>query len=182
VVVADVVTAAERGDGSPVRLALDDGFPAPVLAVLGDLVADVALVPLAGIHPDLPTLDDRPLLVALHQLGWTGLVTAHHRMLRNPRTLAAILKTRITVFAVDGVGDDPLRALGAVLLDLPAAVRRVDPTAAQVFWMRPRNPQPESPWELFQDAARRHHRDATELYAELLVSTAELGDPIVTPR
>jgi hypothetical protein len=168
-------------DQPPVRLALDDGLPAPVLAALGDLVVDVRLVPLADIHPHLPTLDDRPLLVALHQLGWTGLVTAHHRMLRNPRTLAAVLKTRITVFAVDGVDDDPLRALGAVLLDLPAALRRVDPTASQVFWMRPRKPQPESPWALFQDAARRHHRDATELYAELLVSSAEITDPVV-PR
>lgn len=65
------------------------------------------------------------LLIALHQLGWAGLVTNDYRMLRNPADLAALLRTRLSVFAIEGVGHDPIRATGAVLLDLSGAIRRM---------------------------------------------------------
>jgi hypothetical protein len=40
-------------------------------------------------------------------------------MLQNPRELAAVIATQICVFAIEGVGHDPIRATGALLLDLP---------------------------------------------------------------
>lgn len=92
-------------------------------------IVDVELVPLKNIDPRLSTLDDRDLIVALHQLGWRGLVTNNYKMLKNPKELAAIIRTRLTVFAIEGVGDDPIRATGAVLLDLPGALKRMDRTA-----------------------------------------------------
>ena len=49
-------------------------------------------------------------MIALHQLGYRGLVTNNYRMLQNPIELAAILKTKLRVFALQGVGDDPVRA------------------------------------------------------------------------
>ncbi len=55
----------------PVRLALDQNFPTPILAALSDFVLDVELVPLRNIDPRLSTLDDRQLIVALHQLGFS---------------------------------------------------------------------------------------------------------------
>jgi len=50
----------------------------------------------------------------------------------------------------------------------------MDSRNAQVFWMRPRNPQPEDPMALFQRAADHQHRDADALFTELAVSKAEL--------
>jgi hypothetical protein len=64
-------------------------------------------------------LDDRSLLIALRQLGWNGLITNNYRMLAVPHEIAAIIKTRTTVVAVEGLGHDPLRAVGALLLELP---------------------------------------------------------------
>lgn len=111
------------------RLTLEQNFPIPILAALSELIVDVELVPLKNIDPRLSTLDDRDLIVALHQLGWRGLVTNNYKMLKNPKELAAIIRTRLTVFAIEGVGDDPIRATGAVLLDLPGALKRMDRTA-----------------------------------------------------
>lgn len=167
--------------GAPARveLALDQNFPEPILRSLDQFIADVRLVSLREIDPRLPRLADRELLIALHQLGWIGLVTNNYRMLKNPRELAAILKTRVTVFAIEGVGDDPIRATGAVLLDLPGALRRVEPDRAQVFWMRPRNPTPEDPWALLQRAADHQHRSAADLYEEVKVSDEELQGAVL---
>jgi PIN like domain len=156
------------------RVALDQNFPEPILRCLQDYIADVEFVSLRHIDARLPDLDDRPLIIALHNLGWDCLVTNNYRMLKTPSELAAIMHTRMTVFAIDGVGDDPISATGAVLLDLPRSLRRVDANRAQVFWMRPRTPAPMDPWDLFGTAADHQHRQRQELYDELRVSDAEL--------
>ena len=48
-------------------------------------------------------------------------------MLYVPAEIAAIVKTKLLVFAVEGVGHDPLRATDALLLDLPGALKRYRP-------------------------------------------------------
>lgn len=129
----------------PPRLALDHNFPTPFLRALDTYIVDVELITLRDIDARLPTLDDRQLVIALHQLGFPGLVTNNYKMLKNPKELAAIIATRLTVFAIEGVGDDPLRATGALLLDLPGALKKMDTRRPQVFWMKPRNPLPQNP-------------------------------------
>ena len=55
---------------APTRLALDQNFPTPILKALDEFVVDVHLEPLHQINPRLSTLDDRDLVIALHQLGY----------------------------------------------------------------------------------------------------------------
>jgi hypothetical protein len=161
------------------RLALDHNFPTPILRALGAYIVDVELITLRDIDFRLPDLDDRSLVIALHQLGFPGLVTNNYKMLKNPREVAAIMATKLTVFAIEGVGDDPIRATGALLLDLPGALKRLDTRKPQVFWMRPRNPQPQDPTELFDAIAKHQHRDSDELLAEVRVDRAELRTQVL---
>jgi hypothetical protein len=163
----------------PVRLALDQNFPTPILTALSDFIVDIRLVPLREIDPRLSTLDDRQLVIALRQLGFPGLVTNNYKMLKNPKELAAIIATKLTVFAIEGVGDDPIRATGALLLDLPGALKRMDTRKPQVFWMRPRSPQPEDPMDLFERAATHQHRDPAEFLREVEVTAAELAEVLL---
>ncbi len=161
------------------RLALDHNFPTPILRALREYIVDVELVTLREIDDRLPSLDDRPLVIALHQLGFPGLVTNNYKMLKNPRELAAIMATKLTVFAIERVGDDPLRATGALLLDLPGAMKRMDTRKPQVFWMRPRNPQPEDPASLFERIALHQHRRVEDLLTEVEVTPTELRAPVL---
>ena len=163
---------------TPITLALDHNFPEPILAALDEFMIDIRLIPIRRIDGQLPDLDDRQLVISLHQLGYAGLVTNNYKMLRNPTELAAILRTKITVFAIEGVGHDPLRATGALLLDLPGAVRKMSDKPG-VFWLRPRNPQLVDPWELFKDAAEHQHRVPAELYEEVAVSDEELRRRVI---
>ena len=159
----------------PIRLALDQNFPTPILRAIAEYIVDVELIPIREIDARLSTLEDRELLIALKQLGFPGLVTNNYKMLKNPKELAAIMATKLTVFAIEGVGDDPIRATGAVLLDLPGALKRLDSRRAQVFWMRPRNPIPADPAELFERAASHQNRDPEELLREVKVDRNELN-------
>jgi hypothetical protein len=162
------------GAGGRLPVPLDVNFPEPIVACLHEFIVDVELIPLRRIDPQLTDLEDRPLMLALRQEGFDWLVTNNYRMLRNPSELAAILKAHVKVFAIEGTGDDPLRATGALLLDLPAAIRRSTPGQAEVFWSRPRNPAPVKPWKLFVDAANRRHQAAEDLYDEVKVSDTEM--------
>jgi len=162
------------------RLALDQNFPVLVLNATS-LLPEVEIAPLYQIDPRLSDLDDRRLMIALHQLGWRGLITNNYKMLWVPSEIAAAVKTKSVIFAVEGVGDDPLRATGAVLLDLPAAVRRVRSGKAQVFRVNPRGPQPVEAWEYFRQAAERRKVDASVLYEQVKVTDEELNTLILRP-
>jgi hypothetical protein len=58
----------------PLRLALDQNFPLSVLN-MAPALPEFELVPIRRIDRRLGELDDRSLIIALHPLGWAGLVT-----------------------------------------------------------------------------------------------------------
>ena len=135
--------------------------------------------PLRRIRADMGDLPDRHLLVVLDALGYDGLVTNNYKMLKVPRELAALHHTTLTLFAVEGCGNDPLRAAGAVMLDLPAATRKIDPKRPQVFFSRPRAPGPKRPWDFLSVIADREGRPVDELFAEVKIDQAE-HDEVMT--
>ena len=155
-------------------LPVDHNFPEPILHCLKPWMGDIRLLPIRSIDDRLTRLDDRKLLIALRKLGFDGLVTLNYKMLLNPWEMAAVLKTKMTVFAVEGLGHDPLRATGALLLDLGASVKAMHPGKAGVFWMRPREPGLRDPWELFKGAAEKMNVDASELYDAVKVTDDEI--------
>lgn len=81
---------------------LDHNFPEPILKSLRDFISEVNLIPLRRIDERLPELDDRRLVIAIHQLGFPGFVTSNYKMLQNPRELAAVIATESCVFAHRG--------------------------------------------------------------------------------
>lgn len=159
---------------------LDHNFPVPILDCLHEFIVDVHLLPLRRIDERLADLDDRQLVIALHQLGFPGFVTSNYKMLQNPRELAAVIATGLTVFAIEAVGHDPLRATGALLLDLPSAVRAMESGANGVFTFRPRRPQPRDPQKMFNQMATRRKARPKELLAEVAVGQDELTTPILS--
>src|SRR5262245_53885309 len=139
-----------------IRFALDQNFP-PLLSGVRTLLPEVDIVPIRDIDRRMPRLTDRELVLALHQMRWDGLITNNYKMLWQPVEIAAVVRTKLTVFAVRGVGDDPVRATGAVLLDLPGAVKRIVPGRSHVFLVSPRNPVPTESWTYLREAAERRN-------------------------
>jgi hypothetical protein len=165
-----------------VTLALDQSFPIPVMNTLGKFLPEVELVPLRRIDNRLIGLGDRDLLIALRQLGWPGLVTANAKLLRNPATVTALLATDLAVIVIDGVADDPLRAVGALLLALPGALSVCDPGQPRVAQVRSGLTLRTSPAELLERVAARQRRDIGELLTEFGISGAELSAPVLPAR
>lgn len=160
-------------------VALDHNFPDALLRTLAGYLPEADLQPLRTIDTRLITLDDDALVVALRQLG-IGVLVTNDRMLRDAATLVAIEQARMTLFAIEGVGDDPIRATGALLLDLPAALRKLAPDRPQIFRSRPRAPAPEEPRTFLERLTRSSGRSVEDLRAAYGRSFAELQSSILS--
>jgi hypothetical protein len=136
---------------------------------------DIEVESLQRIDPRLSDLDDRTLFLALHHLGWHGLVTNNYKMLDIPAELAAIVRTQAVVVAVEGLGHDPLRAVGALLLELPGLRSRIRPRRSNVVRLSYRRSPPADARDYFQRVAERRQRVAEELWDEVLVSEEEFS-------
>lgn len=162
------------------RLALDQNFPLPLLRSIAPwLPADVDLRHLTEIDPRLCDVSDRQLFIALHQLGWDGLVTNNWRMLNIADEIAAIVKTKATVVATRGMGDDPIRPAGALLLELPDLAKRIKSGQANVFMLRFEHRQPEPGWEYLRRAAERQGQTAEEMYVAHRPSASEMSTQVL---
>lgn len=162
--------------------ALDQNFPQPIVNALGRFQPHAELVPVASVDPRMSRLDDWELLLALHhhERPWTGLITTDSSMLAQPRELATLLKTRLTLVVAMEAGHDPVRASGLVFAYLPNVVKRTDARRAQVFTLRAANKPAEDPWDNFlSPLAERQGREAAEVYAEAVPTDDELErDPL----
>jgi len=162
------------------RLALDQNFPTPLIsAVRGYLPAELDLRSLREIDPRLSDLDDRPLFIALRQLGLDGLITNNYKMLDVPTEIAAIVKTKMIVVAIEGLGHDPLRAVGALLLELPGLAGRIRPRTSNVFRLAYRRRAPEEAWTYLQRAAERLGEEPRALWRRVGVSDDELARTVL---
>ena len=162
------------------RLALDQNFPTPLInAVRIYLPEDIDLVHLPSIDPRLSELSDRRLFIALAQLGFDGMVTNNYKMLDVPEEIAAIVKTKSVVVAVEALGHDPIRAVGALLLELPGLTRRLRPGVSNVFRLHYEHRQPRDAWEYIKAAAGRLGQQPDELWERVKVTDQELAQQIL---
>jgi hypothetical protein len=163
------------------RLALDQNFPADLIREIAEyLPDDLELATLHDIDRRLSGLDDRPLIIALRQLGWSGLVTNNYKMLYEPHEIAAIIATKSVIVAVEGLGHDPLRAAGAVLLELPGLVDRLLPDRSNVFLLRYQRRKPEDGWVFRTEAAKRHSEPQDALWRRHRPTAEELETAVLT--
>ena len=108
------------------------------------------------------------------------MVTNNYKMLDVPAELAAIVRTQAVVVAVEGLGHDPLRAVGALLLELPGLPSRVRPRRSNVFRLAYRRRPPEDGRKYFEQVAERQGRDKRQLWEEVLVSNEEFEQARLT--
>jgi hypothetical protein len=162
------------------RLAFDQNFPLSLIEQIADFLPEtLELASLQQIDPRLTTLDDRPLIIALSQMGWRGLITNNYRMLYQPHEVAAIVATKSVVVAVRGLGHDPLRAAGVLLLELPGLEDRLIADRANVFLLRYQRRPAQDGWEFVTQTALRRDEDPNALWRRHKPTQAELDGPVL---
>lgn len=162
------------------RFALDEDFPDTVLDALGLSIPEAELVPIRHIDPRLLSMDDWQLLLALYHLkDWDGLLSADTNMLKLPRELAVVHQTRLTVVFVDEAGHDPLRALGLLLVHLPAICKKTSRAVGQIWKLSAQNKNHDSPWDEIIKLAQHRNASPKQLFeANKLSQKALRANPL----
>jgi hypothetical protein len=162
------------------RLAFDQNFPLSLIQRIAEFLPEaLELASLQQIDTRLPALDDRPLLIALRQLGWDGLITNNYKMLYEPHEIATIVAAKSVIVAVEGLGHDPLRAAGALLLELPGIENRILRDKSSVFLLRYERRLARDGWEFVAAAARRGDEEPNLLWGRHRPTRGELDTPVL---
>lgn len=153
--------------GQPLKLALDQNFPTDLLSAVSEwLPTEVHIDHIAQIDRRLSDLDDDRLVIALRQIGYDGLVTNNYKMLEVPHEIAAIVATKSVVIATVKMGHDPIRAAGALLLELPGLPDRLLPNVANVFWLSYERRKPGPAWDFLIKTANKLGIPPSDLWDE----------------
>jgi hypothetical protein len=124
--------------------------------------------------------DDWQVILALHQMGFAGLVTLDPSMLTLAREVATIHQTRATVVAIDAAGHNPLRATGQLLLHAHAIANGYIAAQPQVFQIaKPRSPTPLPAWAYIGKIASGEGHAAQQTFDAAKLSVAELDTPVI---
>jgi hypothetical protein len=100
-------------------------------------------------------------------------------MLNMADEVAAMIATKATVIATKSMGHDPIRAAGALLLELPGLPQRLRPRRANVLLLNYAHRQPEDAWDHLKRIAARQGVSANELHENVRVTQDELDTPIL---
>jgi len=79
------------------------------------------------------------------------------------------------VVAIEALGHDPIRAVGALLLELPGLADRVRPNTATIFRLNYAHRPPQDAWTYFSKAAERLQRTPHDLWDEVKVTDGEMA-------
>lgn len=147
------------------RFLLDQNFPVPLIEAMRPFMPPgIELVRLAEEDRSLALLDDDQLILEASRRGFDGLVTTDYHMLDDPVTVAAMVATKITIVAIEAAGHDPLKASGALFLELPGLQSRLKPNESNVFYIVPRPTAPRPAWDFLSKIGQKMGKTATELW------------------
>lgn len=104
-------------------------------------------------------------------------------MLNQPRELAVLHQTNLTLVVAESAGHDPLKASGLVLTHLPSICENTRRDAPQVWLLRTTTRSPEKAWDFMGRLAGRRKVSTAELFRAHRLTSAELSaDPLGTKR
>ena len=135
---------------------LDQNFPQPILReAFKRYVPEVRMQPLWDFEPRLTRHhEDWQVILGLAQKGAEGFISCDDNMLDNPRVVAVIEQTKLTVVSCQATGHDAIVASGLLLAHLPRIGKRHDPDRPQVWRLKPTEERPRKLGDL-KDAIER---------------------------
>jgi hypothetical protein len=135
----------------------------------------ISLETVHEISPDLSNCADRQLIIRLHSLGFHAMVSNDRHILSVPEELAALVATRMGFVCVRAAGDNPIKATGALLLELSNLPNTFSDKRRRVLDLHYERRRPADPWDYMERIAAREGTTAAEIYEKLKPSSAELG-------
>ncbi len=159
----------------PPRFGVDHNFPEPLLeAIRGYLPFGVEMI--KRISPLLvDNVDDWQVLLALAQQRYHGFISLDFEAIALPKEMAVVHQTKLTVVAIEAAGDNPLRAVGQLLIHATHIEKNYRAEEPQVFKISPpRLKPPLTAWNCLGEIAGRQTKAVEQLFREHRLTNDDL--------
>jgi hypothetical protein len=159
----------------PPRFGVDHNFPEPLLeAIRGYLPFGVEMI--KRISPLLvDNVDDWQVLLALAQQRYHGFISLDFEAIALPKEMAVVHQTKLTVVAIEAAGDNPLRAVGQLLIHATHIEKNYRAEEPQVFKISPpRLKPPVTAWNCLGEIAGRQTKAVEQLFREHRLTNDDL--------
>lgn len=158
------------------RLVLDQNFPLPLVQALRDYMPpSIQLTHIASVDVGLSTLSDADLIREIQQRGYDGVITTDYHMLDDVETVTTMVETKSIVVAIKAAGHDPLKASGALFLELPGLADRLRAGDSNIILIKPKQTHPRPAWEYLKEIAERQGTTAHDLWERAKAERAPEG-------
>ncbi|MHB8576514.1 MAG: hypothetical protein ACYDCQ_14425 [Dehalococcoidia bacterium] len=147
------------------RFVLDQNFPHAPAGL--PWPPPIELIPLPEFARHLVrNYEDWEILRELDERGdIAGLITNDAGILDQAMEMVTLFRSHLTLIVTEGVGHNPIRATGLVMVHLQEIAKRID-SAPQVFRLRPGALIPFSPGRQINVLAKRRHMPPPQLIQE----------------
>ncbi len=164
----------------PLSVALDVGFPVPIVDSLNSHMPDFSLALVQRIDPRLRTLDDWQLIAALPHFNHCVLVT-NDDFLNESRVLTAAHQAHVTLVTVGKSGHDMIKATGMLLTALPDIRHEIEARSRPlVFKLRPTRAKGKTIGQQMSLRASRHGVSTRAMFGAEQLSDDELAHPFTS--
>jgi hypothetical protein len=123
--------------------------------------------------------EDWEVILALDQLGYDGLITLDSAMLQLTKEVTLVHQTRSTLVVIEAAGDNPLRAMGQLMVQALQVARAFKRNLPQIFRIPPtRAVRPMSAWDRLGEIASGRGATIDAVFRADGLSQEELAIPI----
>lgn len=160
------------------RLVLDQNFPARILSAanLHTWLPEFQIVSVRDHDPRLSRdFEDWEVILGCSQSGAEGFISDDDGMLDNPRVIAVVEQTKLTLVVCAEINHDPIAATGLLLAHLPRIAKRHRSDRAQIWKIHPTEQRPRKLSE-FKD---RIERNSGMRVDDFRLSKAALQEPLL---
>ena len=150
------------------KFALDQNYPVSLVTAMAPFMPPgIELAHVHALDPDFSELSDADLIVALAEAGIDCLITTDYHMLDDPETVSALVSTKLNLIVVESAGHDPLRASGALFLELPGIEQRLAGKESKVVYIHKYRPRvPRTAWDQLKGIAAKQDTTADALFKQ----------------
>jgi hypothetical protein len=160
------------------RFVLDQNFPARILSAanLETWLPEFEIVSVRDHDARLSRdFEDWQVILGCSQTGAEGFISDDDGMLANPRVIAVVEQTRMTLVICAEINHDPIAATGLLLAHLPRVAKRHRSDRSQIWKIRPTEQRPRS----LSEFKERIERNSGARVDDYRLSKAALQEPLL---
>lgn len=135
---------------------IDECYPSQLIGLLKGTIREIG-VDLIPFPKSFKGMEDWEVVASIASTGSRGLISGDPNMIHVPRVIPAVIQTKVALVLVDALNHNPVKATGALLLDIGGIARTLrNEEGPAIFIVKHSAPEMIDPKSILVQRAERH--------------------------